>query len=719
MISQEKNNLYNSIIKNHEEDKQENLPTVDIFNLNNYQQIYISRQYNLNHKLKLLINEGSDNNIFDYNNSNEEEKEFYEKILNKVDKLKVLYDDNETYQYCYDLIKRKKYRKLKKRLYSWNNPYSNIDVFYKNKNRGNEEKKDEKYLKYKINNYLSNDMTRKLITPILDIDYYMPTFQIFNYKENLFRKEEKTQINQFDKIYKVDLKIFEEKKNIKLNEDNKFNFYNVCYIKETHHIRGKLFYEKKVENNNNNSVSILNSFPIPSLFFIESNITDKDKLLNEYEDYDSESGTCFNSIFKNNQNKKDSDIFLNLDFSNIIFIFIKKYCFRNNSIEIFLSNHRSYYFKFFENKERDNFLSELILLLNQRNPKNKLFKAIKSIDENNKTITLGYYKEEENYKEYSSISNIKELWKNNKISTLEYLMWINIYGNRSLRDISQYPVFPWLLENHEFKIFDESLLNFEFRNFNYPMGLLSIDEKSKKRLEGYLETYKIMVMNLTEENLLNIKIKEEDDLIEPPTSTSKKNSTISQINNDIKTKSAPVNNNNDNNNNNENIFSLLDKIQNKYIPKIPEYKFDIEKLYNDPNFEYEKIPYFFGSHFSNAMYVSHYLMRIFPYCLNMIEIQKKGFDFPERLFVNLQKSFYTAISDKGDLREIIPEFFTLPEMFLNINNLNLGDININSYKKGISSNNEEDEENIPKIQLNEVIMPSWCENNPFLFTEKE
>ena len=75
-------------------------------------------------------------------------------------------------------------------------------------------------------------------------------------------------------------------------------------------------------------------------------------------------------------------------------------------------------------------------------------------------------------------------------------MWINIYGNRSLRDISQYPVFPWLLENHEFKIFDESLLNFEFRNFNYPMGLLSIDEKSKKRLEGYLETYKIMVMNL-------------------------------------------------------------------------------------------------------------------------------------------------------------------------------------------------------------------------------
>ena len=55
------------------------------------------------------------------------------------------------------------------------------------------------------------------------------------------------------------------------------------------------------------------------------------------------------------------------------------------------------------------------------------------------------------------------MWKNNKISTLEYLMWINIYGNRSLRDSSQYPVFPWLLTNHEFNKFDENLKNFDFR----------------------------------------------------------------------------------------------------------------------------------------------------------------------------------------------------------------------------------------------------------------
>ena len=727
MISSDRNNIYESIFKSNIEDKTENLPAFDIFNINNYQNIYISRQFTLNHKLKLLIVDDFDKS--DYNNENEKEKDFYENILYKVDKLKVLYDNNEIYRYCFDLIKRKSYRKIKKRLYSWNNSFSNLEAFYKKEEK--EENKCEKFIKYKISNYLSSDLTRKFIVPIYDIDYYMPKFQIFNYKDSLFNLNEKTQINQYENIYKMDLKIFPEKINIESKVKSKFYSFNVCYIKATHHIRGKIFYDKKLSKNNiKYPFSLLE--PVSSFFFIESNITDNELLRDKFEDYDSESKTCFISIFKNNQNPKDSEIFLKLDFSSIIFIFTRKYCFRNNSLEIFLSNHRSYYFKFFDTKERDNFLSELILILNKNNQKNKLFKPIKSIDENNKTIIIGYFKDEEKYKEYSSISNIRELWKNNKISTLEYLMWINIYGNRSFRDTSQYPVFPWLLINHEFNKFDDNLKNFEFRNFNYPMGLLSIDEKGKKRQEGYIETYKMMVMNLTEENLLNIKIKEDEDIIEQPTPNNKniiaqRKSMSNNLNNNnnINEVSSPANNSTRtistifNNNINQNLINLSEQIQDKYIPKIPDYKFDIEKLYGNINFEYEKIPYFYGSHFSNSMYVSHYLMRIFPYCLNMIEIQKKGFDVPERLFINLHKSFYTSISDKGDLREIVPEFFTLPEMFLNINELNFGEININAYKKLIFDENEEEsEEKTEKVKVNEVIMPSWCENSPFIFSEK-
>ena len=41
------------------------------------------------------------------------------------------------------------------------------------------------------------------------------------------------------------------------------------------------------------------------------------------------------------------------------------------------------------------------------------------------------------------------MWKNWEISNFEFLMLLTIYGNRSYNDISQYPVFPWVLANYE------------------------------------------------------------------------------------------------------------------------------------------------------------------------------------------------------------------------------------------------------------------------------
>ena len=41
-----------------------------------------------------------------------------------------------------------------------------------------------------------------------------------------------------------------------------------------------------------------------------------------------------------------------------------------------------------------------------------------------------------------------EEWQNNNISTLEYLMWLNIFSGRSFNDLTQYPVFPWIITNY-------------------------------------------------------------------------------------------------------------------------------------------------------------------------------------------------------------------------------------------------------------------------------
>ena len=47
------------------------------------------------------------------------------------------------------------------------------------------------------------------------------------------------------------------------------------------------------------------------------------------------------------------------------------------------------------------------------------------------------------------LSKLISKWKEWKINNFEILMWLNIFENRSYNDISQYPVFPWVLSNYE------------------------------------------------------------------------------------------------------------------------------------------------------------------------------------------------------------------------------------------------------------------------------
>ena len=86
--------------------------------------------------------------------------------------------------------------------------------------------------------------------------------------------------------------------------------------------------------------------------------------------------------------------------------------------------------------------------------------------------------------------------------------------------------------------------------------------------------------------------------------------------------------------------------------------------------EIEENAYYFNTHYSNIIYVCNYLIRIFPYSFYAIELQGDGFDNPNRLFFSIETNFYNILTQKSDVREIIPEFFYFPEMFMNINYLN-------------------------------------------------
>ena len=111
----------------------------------------------------------------------------------------------------------------------------------------------------------------------------------------------------------------------------------------------------------------------------------------------------------------------------------------------------------------------------------------------------------------------------------------------------------------------------------------------------------------------------------------------------------------------------------------------------------------YDSHYSTSLYLTYYLVRVFPYSYLRIELQGKNFDDPNRLFNILANSFENATSQKTDVRELIPEFFCFPEMFLNMNELNLGEI--------LDLNGKE-------ILVQNVEMPPWSNNNSYSFIEK-
>ena len=97
----------------------------------------------------------------------------------------------------------------------------------------------------------------------------------------------------------------------------------------------------------------------------------------------------------------------------------------------------------------------------------------------------------------------------------------------------------------------------------------------------------------------------------------------------------------------------------------------------------------------------HYLTRIFPFSNISIELQGDKFDDPNRLLISVNKSFEASSSHEGDIRELCPEFFYLPEIFVNRNNLDLK----------IKSKNF-------KENSNDVILPKWADNDNYIFITK-
>lgn len=109
-------------------------------------------------------------------------------------------------------------------------------------------------------------------------------------------------------------------------------------------------------------------------------------------------------------------------------------------------------------------------------------------------------------------------------------------------------------------------------------------------------------------------------------------------------------------------------------------------------------PFHYGTHFSSSMIVCHFLIRLAPFTHMFKTLQGGDWDLPDRLFSNLPRAYLSAAEDpRGDVRELIPEFFTCPEFLENYQNLDFGVLQQTGER------------------INDVKLPPWARADPLLF----
>ena len=78
-------------------------------------------------------------------------------------------------------------------------------------------------------------------------------------------------------------------------------------------------------------------------------------------------------------------------------------------------------------------------------PKNSYYFTFDSTGHRNRLYSALIKKLPPNCLKEESLEKITYMWQTKQISNYEYLMHLNESGNRSFSDLSQYPVFPWVI----------------------------------------------------------------------------------------------------------------------------------------------------------------------------------------------------------------------------------------------------------------------------------
>jgi WD40 repeat protein len=113
-----------------------------------------------------------------------------------------------------------------------------------------------------------------------------------------------------------------------------------------------------------------------------------------------------------------------------------------------------------------------------------------------------------------------------------------------------------------------------------------------------------------------------------------------------------------------------------------------EPTFNEPEHFHYRI------HYCSAMTVASYLIRMEPYTQYFIHLQDGHFDRADRAFNSIEMAWKSASGeDRNDIREVIPEFYYLPDFLTNSNQFVLG-----CKQNG--------------TVIGDVILPPWAKGDP-------
>ncbi|KAK7734740.1 Beige protein-like 1 [Cytospora paraplurivora] len=293
---------------------------------------------------------------------------------------------------------------------------------------------------------------------------------------------------------------------------------------------------------------------------------------------------------------------------DVISISKRRFLFRDVAIEIFFTDGRSYLMTALNPSIRDEVFARLFSKTPHTSDSKSLpnpedawrLEAIKVFDESPQTFGS----------KFGSIFNASpwspsmRRWQKGEISNFHYLMLINTMAGRTFNDLTQYPVFPWVIADYTSDELD--LTNpASFRDLSKPMGAQTV-----ARQNDYMSRYS---------NLMEVG----------------------------------------------------------------------------------EIPFHYGTHYSSAMVVASYLIRLPPFVQSYILLQGGSFDHPDRLFHSIEGAWKSSSRDNGtDVRELTPEFFYLPDFLTNINGYDFGERQGNGGR------------------VDNVTLPPWAKGDPKIFIAK-